>query len=43
MSTWVADENLFKVRTADGENDFVALQQMTVACYGAIDKVAAIK
>lgn len=43
MSTRVGDENLLEVGTADGEHDFVTLQQLTVTSDGAIDEVAAIE
>lgn len=43
MSARVGDEDLLEVGTADGEHDFVALQQLTVAGDGAVDEVAAIE
>lgn len=43
MSARVGDEDLLEVRTANGEDDLVALQQLPVAGDGAVDEVAAVK
>lgn len=43
MSARVGDEDLLEVRTANGEDDLVALQQLPVAGDGAVDEVAAVE
>lgn len=43
VSTRVADEDLLKVRTANGQHDFVALQELTITGNCTIDKVTTIK
>ena len=43
MSAWVADEDFFKVRAANCENDFVTLQQLSIASDCTIDKISAIE
>lgn len=43
MPAWITDEDFLEVRAADGQDDFVALQQLTIACDCAIDKIPAIE
>lgn len=43
MAARIADEDALEIRTADGQHDFVRLQQFAVAGQRHVDEVAAVE